>query len=145
MEEVACAVGGGFVDNHGHWLQQYSGTGGTQYVFGSLAEGLAPDSHFGAVHQAVVSPTTGIWTFGGADFYLAVARSDAKHGAALPHPFHKFSATRCRFSFVGEQFRGITPDHAVEHIFYLLASDTLLGDDQRIEAFTMDELQPRHV
>ena len=55
VEEIAGAVGCGFIYYHGHRLVQHARAGGAEYLLRRLAQRGLPYAHLRAMHQAVVA------------------------------------------------------------------------------------------
>ena len=87
LEEVARAVGGRFVDNHGHRLIRGTGAGRADDVLGGLVVGLAPESHFGAVDEGGVAAAGGVGCLGRPYLDFAVAQGDVAQqpGVSVAH------------------------------------------------------------
>lgn len=140
VEEVADAVSGAFVDNHGAGAVKYAGAGRAHHVFGFFAFCGFPEADLGEVDESIVAATARVGGLG---------RADRDSGVALRHELSErraFDADELIFfegidlaDFV-EHGDGIFLNHLLEHGFDFACAFVVVGDDEGVKAGVMHEL-----
>ena len=76
MEEIACAVGRGFHDDHRQGAEENAGACGADDILGGFAFRLSPDADLGEMDERVGAATATVGALGCADLDFTFALGD---------------------------------------------------------------------
>ena len=97
------------------------------------------------MYECVVAATAGVGSLGSAELDLAVSLRDSENRAGFADANHLWLVRGVCLAEAVEHIERICFYHPVEHILDFIGGSALVGDDERVEALLMTELQPSHI
>lgn len=145
VEEIASTVGRGLHNNHCVRLGENTRASRAHDVLGRLALRLLPQTHLGKMHQRVSTATTTVRTLGSTYLNLALTLRHTVRRTRFADTDKFRLVLRIDLAQPVQELHRVLLNHEVEHIFDFVRCRALVGDDERVETFLVEELQPRHV